>query len=232
MWRLLVGLRKKELNYHLASSLMKWLKLFTIDNAVMGILLIVLLLFRFIPNDIRSIALNTCLCLGLVAANFFLFFKPEILYGLPQPLSSNTVVSNTSYLLHADTENTKEKYKVESDTMPGFIYEYKVKVDVYLKKSKRYLDPEFNIQDLSRELGLPKHHLQLYIYKVENKGFIEFINDYKISHLKGLIDKGELGKKTLVALALDSGFSSKATFFRTIKKITGKTPQEFFSTSI
>jgi AraC-like DNA-binding protein len=197
----------------------------------MGILLIVLLLLTSIPNDIRSIALNTCLCLGLVAANFFLFFKPEILYGLPQPLSSNMEVANTDDLHHADTENTKDINKVESDAIPGFIYEYKAKVDSFLKKSKRYLDSEFNIQDLSREMGLPKHHLQLYIYKVENKGFIEFINDYKISHLKSMIDKGELSKKTLVALASECGFSSKATFFRTIKKKTGKTPLEYFNSS-
>jgi AraC-like DNA-binding protein len=229
MWRILVRFRQKQLPYPLAPSMVKWLNLFTLDNAMMGVLIISLLTASFIPNEIRYLALSSSLFVGLVIANFFLFLKPEILYGLPQPVSSGKDPVESNQKVSVVSMNEKDLIGLNEITgIPYFIYEYKVKVDDFLNESKRYLDPDFNIQDLSREIGLPKHHLQLLIYKAEHKRFVEFINEYRIKHLKKMVQQGELKFKTLSALAEESGFNSKATFFRTIKKATGVTPKEYF----
>jgi len=229
MWRMLVNFRKKGLPYPLSPSMNKWLNLFTLDNAMMGILIITLLTAQFIPNEVRYVALSTSLFFGLVTANFFLFFKPEILYGLPQPVKTGSKLAEINKKNSTGGDNEKE-FNVLSETneLPAFIYEYKVLVDNFMNESKRFLDPEFNIQDLSRELGIPKHHLELFIYKAEQKRFGEFINEFRINHLKNKVQQGELKFKTLSALAEESGFNSKATFFRTMKKATGKTPMEYF----
>jgi AraC-like DNA-binding protein len=229
MWRILVKFKQKQLPYTLAPSMVKWLKLFTLDNAMMGVLIITLLTASFIPNQIRYFTLSSCLFVGLVTVNFFLFFRPEILYGLPQPVLPKNDNMETNQKKSTGKINEKDLFGLSRSTeIPVFIYEYKVTIDNFLNESKRYLDPEFNMQDLSRETGLPKHHLQLLIYKAEKKRFVEFINQYRIGHLKNLIDQGDLRIKTLDALAADCGFNSKATFFRTIKKVTGKTPKEYF----
>jgi AraC-like DNA-binding protein len=85
------------------------------------------------------------------------------------------------------------------------------------------------LPDLSRDTGIPKHHLQLLIHKVEGKKFSEFINDYRIQHMKDQVEKGVMRHKTLEGLAMESGFGSRATFNRTIKKHTGKTPKDYFA---
>jgi hypothetical protein len=145
--------------------MVRWLKLFTLDNAMMGVLIIVLLTASFIPNEIRYLTLSSCLFFGLVTANFFLFFRPEILYGLPQPVSSGIDQKGTHQKKSARRINEEDSVGLSEITeIPAFIYEYKVIIDNFLNKSKRYLDPDFNIQDLSRETGLPKHHLQLLIH--------------------------------------------------------------------
>jgi AraC-like DNA-binding protein len=85
------------------------------------------------------------------------------------------------------------------------------------------------LQDLSRDTGIPQHHLQLLIHKVEEKKFSEFINEYRIQHLQDQIERGGMKNKTLEGLAAESGFSSKATFIRSVKKHTGRTPKEYFN---
>lgn len=229
MWRLLVVFKHNA--YTFSSTVITWLKLFTANNGLMGISIIVLLTFQFIPTEVRSLALHACLFIGLITANFFLFSKPEILYGIPQPVSSRLDTLEVTET-HDDNEKGKDNPTIDSSEnsteIPRFIFEYKDKINAFLKTTQRYLDPDFNIQDLSRETGLPRHHIQLLINKVEQKRFLEFINGYRIDHLHQLVQQGELKRKTLETLASESGFSSKATFIRTIKKVTGKTPKEVF----
>ncbi|MEK6781179.1 MAG: helix-turn-helix domain-containing protein [Bacteroidota bacterium] len=230
MWRLLVTFKHKFSVITFSSNVITWLKLFTVNNAAMGLSIIVLLTFQFIPSEVRSLALHSCLLLGLVTANFFLFFKPEILYGIPQPVPSRLDTLEVTET-HHDNRSSQDSPIIEavnSTEIPRFIFEYKDKINAFLKTTQRYLDPDFNIQDLSRETGLPRHHIQLLINKVEQKRFVEFMNEYRIDHLHQLVQQGELKRKTLETLASESGFSSKATFIRTIKKVTGKTPKEVF----
>lgn len=42
-----------------------------------------------------------------------------------------------------------------------------------------------------------------------------------------MFQKGEHKKSTLIGIAYDCGFNSKATFNRAFKKNTGKSPKEF-----
>jgi AraC-like DNA-binding protein len=229
MGGLLRKFRKRGPIHPFAKNMVKWLRLFAIDNTAMGVLLIALLTILFIPNEIRFIMLSGFLFFGLLTANFFLFFKPEILYGIPQPLPDSPDVSQYE---EKGVEGTEKEILSGGDDlaeMPRFILEYRGKIDSFLFESKRYLDPFFNLQDLARETGFPKHHLHLLIHKAENKSFVDFINGYRILHIKQLIENGELSNKTLEALAADSGFPSRATFYRTIKKTTGETPKNYFA---
>ncbi|MCU0368162.1 MAG: helix-turn-helix transcriptional regulator [Cyclobacteriaceae bacterium] len=226
MWRLI---RKSNANQMIKDgaykSTLRWLKVFTVVNAIIGIAVICFLTFQFIAPDVRSMALSIVFLLLLTIVSFFLFFRPEILYGLPQPaMMSNSSQINTEEPVHSDGSNLPEA-PVE---IPAFIFDYKHQVNQYLLTSKRYLTADLKLHDLAREAGIPRHHLQLLIHKAEGKKFNEFINDYRIHHIRNLIENGDLKQKTLEALAAESGFSSRATFIRTVKKITGMTPSEYF----
>ncbi len=231
MWKLItktVGNNNVILSYF--RTVIKWLKAFTLVNASLGIALVVCLIVIAIPADIRSFILHAVLSIGVLIPNFYLFFRPEILYGVPQPilavekdltdtpLESGKMVAEP---IGTNLDSTRNE-------IPSFIYQYKNQVHQYLTESQRYLEPDFNLQDLARDTSIPKHHLQLLIYKVKGMKFSEFINDYRINYMKEQVEKGVMQHKTLEGLATDSGFSSRATFNRTIKKYTGKTPKDYF----
>ena len=72
------------------------------------------------------------------------------------------------------------------------------------------------------------------ISKTINQGFQmnfnDCINSYRIEAVKNSLDLGEHKKTTLLGIAYDCGFNSKATFNRAFKKHTGKTPKEYIET--
>ena len=60
-----------------------------------------------------------------------------------------------------------------------------------------------------------------------NRNYYDYINDYRITEFKSLVEQDEYSKYTLSALAELCGFSSRASFFRYFKKATGITPNEY-----
>nr|WP_249067161.1 helix-turn-helix domain-containing protein [Halalkalibaculum roseum] len=61
--------------------------------------------------------------------------------------------------------------------------------------------------------------------------FYNLMNTYRIDMFKEKVKKGELEQKTILALALESGFNSKATFNRVFKQNEGMTPSQYVSAS-
>lgn len=221
MWRLI---RKSkwmdQSKNHYTKNIVQWLKTFAALNTLTGFSIIFFLTLVFIPADIRSLCLHIVVLLVVLIPNAYLFVRPEILYGLPQP-----VFIEVDQLVNR--KSAPEDVPIPAE-IPPFIYLYKEKVHQYLMESRRYLEPDFMLADLSRDTGIPKHHLQLLIHKAEGKTFSEFINVYRIRYMKDQVGKGVMQFKTLEGLAAECGFGSRATFNRTIKKQTGQTPKEYF----
>ena len=57
--------------------------------------------------------------------------------------------------------------------------------------------------------------------------FNDFINTYRVEEVKKAFDNGEHKKTTLLGIAYDCGFNSKATFNRAFKKNAGFSPKEY-----
>ena len=57
--------------------------------------------------------------------------------------------------------------------------------------------------------------------------FNDFINHYRIEAVKEKLNFGEHHKTTLLGIAFDCGFNSKATFNRAFKKSTSLSPKDY-----
>ena len=57
--------------------------------------------------------------------------------------------------------------------------------------------------------------------------FNDFINHYRIEDVKNKLKNGDHQHTTLLGIALESGFNSKATFNRAFKKSTDMTPKDY-----
>ena len=98
-----------------------------------------------------------------------------------------------------------------------------------MKEQKIYLNPDISLSDLSAATAIPIHTLSRLINENFKVNFNDFINGYRVEFVKRKIQLGEAQNKTLLSLAFESGFNSKATFNRAFKKHTGSTPKDFFT---
>lgn len=97
----------------------------------------------------------------------------------------------------------------------------------YIKKNKPYLNPEINIFQLAGQVGMKKHHLSQVINEQAGMNFFDFINTFRVEETKRNFSNPHFSHLTLLGIALESGFNSKATFNSAFKKFTGLTPSEF-----
>ena len=96
-----------------------------------------------------------------------------------------------------------------------------------LDQQKPYLIVDLTLSRLASMVMLNSGLLSKVINVGYDLNFNDFINGYRIKEVISKIDNQQHKKVTLLGIALDSGFNSKATFNRAFKKQTGKTPLEY-----
>jgi AraC-like DNA-binding protein len=101
----------------------------------------------------------------------------------------------------------------------------KNKLNYLMENERIYLEPNINLNDLSRKLGINSTVLSYAINHGFGKNFNDFINEFRINEVKIKLKTDD--DSTLLNVAFDCGFNSKATFNRAFKKFTGISPKEF-----
>ncbi|WP_299523761.1 AraC family transcriptional regulator [uncultured Lutibacter sp.] len=96
-----------------------------------------------------------------------------------------------------------------------------------MENEKPYLDSEFNLAEFSKLSNIPIHTLSETLNGLIGQSFNDYVNNYRVEEFKKFALKGEFRKYTILALAFEAGFKSKATFNAAFKKFTGKTPSQF-----
>ncbi len=96
-----------------------------------------------------------------------------------------------------------------------------------MKVEKAYLDSNLKITNLAAQLNIPSHQLSQLLNSGLKNSFYEFVNYYRIEHVKKLLTDKQMGNLTIEAIAHESGFNSKSTFNQIFKKATKMTPKEF-----
>ena len=119
---------------------------------------------------------------------------------------------------------TAVKPEVQRDYSKG-----KSRLESFIVDSTAYLDPDLTLRQLSSEVGMSLHDLSEVINNGYGVNFNEFINRYRVEEVKRRLLDDQFEHLSLVALAMDCGFNSKATFNRVFKKLVGQSPSEYKS---
>lgn len=93
--------------------------------------------------------------------------------------------------------------------------------------AKPYLDPELSLASLSKQMGIQPGTLSKLINEQFTQNFNDFINEYRVKEVIEKIKRGEHRQQTLLGIAFDAGFNSKATFNRAFKKSTSLSPKDW-----
>lgn len=100
-------------------------------------------------------------------------------------------------------------------------------LDREMTKNKLYTNKSLKIADLADVAKTSSHALSYVFNQYMQKSYYDYINEYRVEEFKSAILKDKYSKYTLEALSEHCGFSSRASFFRSFKKVTGITPNEY-----
>ncbi len=153
-------------------------------------------------------------------------FKPALLLGMPNGINDKdereqqSSVEDIDYIEIGEQGNSKLDQNFPLDT-----WKEKVLSVVVIKKG--YEDPELNLLGLAHILKTNPSLLSKVINQGFGKNFNDFVNHYRVVSLQEKLREGQQKHQTLLSLAYDCGFNSKATFNRAFQKHTGVSPREW-----
>ena len=101
------------------------------------------------------------------------------------------------------------------------------KLHQYLNEEKRYTNKDLTIEDCCRDIGCSKKELNDYLKVYKNLTFTAYLNEFRISEFKGLINSKENAIYDINSIAQMAGFNSRATFYRVFKELEGITPTQY-----
>ena len=106
---------------------------------------------------------------------------------------------------------------------------WKLKIDALIQAEKLYQNPELSLSEVSKKLQTNASVISKAINQGYQMNFNDFINNYRVEAVKTMFVGNVHHTQTLLGIAYDAGFNSKATFNRAFKKSTGLSPKAFLS---
>ena len=125
-------------------------------------------------------------------------------------------------------QESDEDYKTKQDnTNLEEIEFWKDKILHLVESEKVFKNPTLTLYDLSKLLNTNTKNISKSINSGFDMNFNDFINHYRIEAVKEKLHKEEHKTSTLLGIAFDCGFNSKATFNRAFKKSIDLSPKDY-----
>lgn len=140
-------------------------------------------------------------------------------------LNNDTAISYGT--LQVVENNRSEEYR-ESITADNLYFQ---KLEVLCKNQHIYTDSTLNREKVAEKLGISPGYVSQIINTITGDNFAHYINQYRVEAVKEMIANSEYENYNLLTMGLESGFTSKTTFYKAFKKVTGQTPNEYKNTS-
>ncbi len=128
-----------------------------------------------------------------------------------------------------DSESSKYQKSTLSEQDASRIHE---RLERLMAEQKPFKNPDLTLNELARSLEVHPNHLSQVINSRVKKNFYELINDRRVEEFIHLTGQPESQQFTLLSLAHDCGFNSKASFNRNFKKYTGLSPREYLKSQL
>ena len=139
----------------------------------------------------------------------------------------NEDLANSYTNLQIVENNRPEEYK-ESITADNLYFQ---KLEILCKEQHIYTDSTLNREKVAEKLGISAGYLSQIINTITGDNFANYINQYRVEAVKEMILNSEYENYNLLTMGLESGFTSKTTFYKAFKKVTAQTPNEYKNTS-
>jgi AraC-like DNA-binding protein len=181
-------------------------------------------------------------------------YNSDLLFGLPQLHSSTLPVINQDKTVAIKQVSENESIDEQEELIENFQFDengwiigcpkalektnadgsferdkaakYIEQINEYLSKDP-FINEEFNMKSISQHLEVPHYHIE-FLFRYYNRfAFTEFRNVLRVNYVIKKFENNEHLTYTIEGIGKAAGFSSRSSFFRVFKQITGKTPKQY-----
>jgi AraC-like DNA-binding protein len=174
--------------------------------------------------------------MGLLSIPVIIQLHPEVLYGIPRwrGTSREAGADDVSDPAGHDPlprqsaipHDRRSEPSDDSDGLARF-RELALRIGRTMDEQQPYLHPDFSLDDLARLMDVPKHHLYYCFNHILHRKFTQVRAAYRVRHACRLIEAGQTQEKTLEAIGLEAGFSSRSSFIIAFREVTGLLPRAY-----
>jgi AraC-like DNA-binding protein len=97
----------------------------------------------------------------------------------------------------------------------------------YFKEEDPYLNGKLSLNEVAGHLEISSNHLSQVLNEELEMSFFDFVNSYRVNEFKSKLEDPGKDHYTLLGIAYECGFNSKASFNGIFKKFSGLTPSQF-----
>lgn len=204
---------------------LEWLWYLTWSMLVVGVFAMIMNLIIVIFDVADWVQLRMMV---FVMVSFWVFFLGY--YSIKKtPFYRSYHIDGLDTLELDEEMKLSEKYKktkLKKEEIPGL----KKKLLEYVEESKPFLNQNLTIGELADAIEVPAYQLSQLINDQLGKTFFELINSYRVNEVKLRFFEPKYKNLTLIGIAMECGFNSKASFNRIFKQLTNQTPTEYIKT--
>ena len=152
---------------------------------------------------------------------FSLLLFPKILYGITKKNSREQGGEKMKF--DKKNENPVNSISIEE----GYYFELTEDIKEYLNKEKIFLNRDFSIVDIALGLKISENEVIYCITNVLQTKFTTLRSDLRIDYAIALLSNSSNNNLTIEGIAQQSGFKTRASFYKAFKDKTGMNPTEF-----
>ncbi|MFY0629026.1 MAG: AraC family transcriptional regulator [Flavobacteriaceae bacterium] len=199
--------------------LFQWIRNFMI--AFLGILILRVLFFFLNPDwgEFGSQAWH------YISFSFVVFYIS--INGYANAIKISIFNDANTQFINVFSEAEEEEEMVQESSLEKDIERWKTKILMLITEKRVYENPKLTLSEIAKSLDTSTRNISSAINSGFERNFNDFINHYRIEAVKEKMRLGEHKTTTLLGIAFDCGFNSKATFNRAFKKSTAMSPKEY-----
>jgi AraC-like DNA-binding protein len=129
-------------------------------------------------------------------------------------------------LTHAQVISLNSSSVSEDDSIQEYTEEQVNRLLNTMVSHEPFLNPDLSIMELSRVTSIPQRSLSSIINRHHGVNFFDYINEYRFKKAADLLIS-KPNNRNILDIMIESGFSSKSTFNRSFKKLSGMTPTQY-----
>lgn len=183
---------------------LQWVKRSFYASLAVGILA---LIYAFVPTPIVGIAF-----ISIVIIYYTSFGIRFINYALYFETVETAITSETEF---EQTEVTTADQELMQ------------RIDELMANDNIFRKADLTINDIAERLGERARVVSSVISKCRNINFKTYINRHRINEAKQLLDEDKNNIRTIDAIAAESGFSHRSSFYRVFKQLEGISPSDY-----